>query len=75
MKEVTSTSTPIIITHNGEAKLVIQDIKIYEEHKNALTLLKMLAQSMKSMKNRKYKTVKNSFNAVREKIHKTYEKV
>ena len=35
----------IIITQNGEAKAVIQDIKSYENLKNSLTLLKLIVQS------------------------------
>ena len=61
MKEVTNTAIPVIITYNGEARLVIQDIKIYEEQKNALTLLKLLAQSTESMKKGRYKPIKDSF--------------
>ena len=75
MKEVTSNSIPIILTHNGEAKLIIQDIKVYEEQKNTLTLLKLLAQSADSMKKGKYKSLKDSFNAVRQKIRISNAKV
>ena len=35
----------IIITQNGEAKAVIQDIKSYENLKNSLALLKLIVQS------------------------------
>jgi prevent-host-death family protein len=34
---------PMIITQNGEAKAVIQDIASYEETQETLALLKMLA--------------------------------
>ena len=34
---------PIILTENGEAKAVIQDIVSYEETQDALALLKILA--------------------------------
>lgn len=33
---------PVIITQNGEAKVVIQDIDSYEEMENAIALLKIL---------------------------------
>lgn len=75
MKEVTNTAIPVIITHNGEARLIIQDIKVYEEQKNALTLLKLLAQSTESMKKSRYKPIKDSFNSIREKISNIHEKV
>jgi prevent-host-death family protein len=34
---------PLIITQNGEAKVVIQDIKSFEETQETLALLKILA--------------------------------
>ena len=34
---------PLIITQNGEAKVVIQDIDSYEETQEAVALLKILA--------------------------------
>jgi len=34
----------MIITHNGEAKVVVQDIHVYEETQDSLALLKILAQ-------------------------------
>ena len=35
----------IIITQNGEAKAVIQDMKSYENLRNSLALLKLIVQS------------------------------
>ena len=34
---------PVVITQNGEAKAVIQDIASYEQTQETLTLLKLLA--------------------------------
>ena len=34
---------PLIITQNGEAKMVVQDIKSYEQTEQTLALLKILA--------------------------------
>ena len=34
---------PIIITQNGEAKVVLQDIESYEKEQETLVLLKILA--------------------------------
>ena len=36
---------PVIVTQNGEAKAVIQDIKSYEETRNAIAILKMIVQA------------------------------
>ena len=35
--------TPLVITQNGEAKAVIQDVASYEETQETLALLKILA--------------------------------
>ena len=34
---------PLVITQNGEAKVVIQDIRTYEETQETMALLKILA--------------------------------
>ena len=43
MVKLTESGSPMIITQNGEAKAVIQDIKSYEETQETLALLKILA--------------------------------
>ena len=40
-----------IITQNGEAKAVIQDIKSYENLRNSLSLLKLIIQSEDDIQN------------------------
>lgn len=40
---ITETREPLLITQNGEAKLVVLDVKTYEEHEQMLALLKILA--------------------------------
>ena len=42
---VTQKRQSIIVTQNGEAKAVIQDIKSYEETHNTIALLKMIIQA------------------------------
>jgi prevent-host-death family protein len=41
--ELTAQRQPIIITQNGEAKAVIQDVASYEQTQETLALLKILA--------------------------------
>lgn len=38
---VTETHCPMIITHNGEGKMVIQDIESYQAMKEAIAVLKI----------------------------------
>lgn len=39
---------PYIITHNGEAKMVVMDVKTYEQDQERLALLKLIAMGEKS---------------------------
>jgi prevent-host-death family protein len=41
--EITETREPYLITQNGEAKLVVLDVKSYEEQLETFSLLKLLA--------------------------------
>ncbi len=41
----------IIITQNGEAKAIIQDIKSYENLRNSLSLLKLIVQGEEDIRN------------------------
>jgi prevent-host-death family protein len=45
LKQINDTHRPVIITQNGEAKAILQDPKSYENMRNALSLLKLIAQS------------------------------
>jgi prevent-host-death family protein len=42
-KQLNEVREPLVITQNGEAKAVLQDIVSYEETQEALALLKILA--------------------------------
>jgi len=43
MRQLTEQREPMIITQNGEAKMVIQDVASYEETQETMALLKILA--------------------------------
>ena len=43
LRELAEQRQPLIITQNGEAKSVIQDVASYEETQETLALLKILA--------------------------------
>ena len=43
LQELTDRRQPMVITQNGEAKAVIQDVASYEETQETLALLKILA--------------------------------
>jgi prevent-host-death family protein len=43
IRQVQEVREPVIVTQNGEAKAVLQDIASYEEDRETLALLKVLA--------------------------------
>jgi prevent-host-death family protein len=43
VRTVTETGEPLFITQNGEAKIVVEDIRTYEETQETMALLKILA--------------------------------
>lgn len=43
VKDITESREPMLITQNGEAKLVVMDMRSYEEREESLSLLKILA--------------------------------
>lgn len=51
INSVNENQRTIIITQNGEAKAVIQDIKSYENMQNSLNLLKLIVQSENDIEN------------------------
>ncbi len=70
IKDVSRNKKTLIITHNGEAKVIVQDVKVYEKTQESIALLKILALSGKEVKQGNYKTLKTSLKDVREKIDK-----
>ncbi len=71
IRDVSSNQKTLVITQNGEAKVILQDVKIYEQTQESLALLKMLAQSTKSLKAEKHKPVKQAFTDLRTRIEET----
>jgi len=68
IRDIIDTNKTLVITQNGEAKAILQDIKKYEQIQDSLALLKILALSSKSLKNKDYKSVSESFSSVRNRI-------
>ncbi len=58
---------PIIITQNGEAKAVLQDVTAYEETQEQLALLKILALGNREIVEDKVKPIANVIKRLRAK--------
>jgi prevent-host-death family protein len=57
---------PLIITQNGEAKVVIQDIESYEQIQETLALLKILALGMRQIEEGKVLPADEAIKRLRE---------
>jgi prevent-host-death family protein len=68
IRDVAENHKTLLITHNGEAKVVLQDVKLYEQTQEALALLKILAMSSKDIRKGKSKTIDKTFKEVRKRI-------
>ena len=68
IRDVSENQKTMVITSNGEAKVVLQDVKVYEQTQEAIALLKIIAISGKSMKEGSYKTLNKTFKDIRKRI-------
>jgi prevent-host-death family protein len=68
LRDVSEGQRIMVITQHGEAKAVLQDIASYEQTQESLALLKMLAQSSKSLQDGRSNPVKKVFVGIRKRI-------
>jgi prevent-host-death family protein len=57
---------PLVITQNGEAKAVMQDVRSYEETQETLALLKILALGNRQIEEGRVQRVRDVFARLRE---------
>ena len=57
---------PLIITQNGEAKVIIQDIESYEQTQETMALLKILALGNHQIEEGKVISAADAINRLRE---------
>ena len=68
VRDVSENQKTLVITHNGEAKVILQDVKVYEKTQESLALLKILALSGKEIKKGNFRPIEKSFETVRNRI-------
>ncbi|MCX4218776.1 MULTISPECIES: type II toxin-antitoxin system Phd/YefM family antitoxin [Pseudomonas] len=61
VKTISESREPLVITQNGEAKLVVMDIKSFEEQEETMALLKLLAMGNREIEEGKYRDVEDVF--------------
>ena len=64
IRTVSEKRETFIITQNGKAKAVLQDIDLYEETQESLAMLKILAGSSKQLQEGKGKQVDKAFEDI-----------
>ncbi len=72
IRNISGSHKTLVITQNGEAKAILQDIKKYEQIQDSLALLKILALSSKSLKEKDYKPASESISSIRDRINQTH---
>jgi prevent-host-death family protein len=68
IRDITNTRQALIVTHNGEAKVVVQDIRSYERMQETLALLKILTRSKQNMKRGQAKSLDGTFASLDKRI-------
>jgi prevent-host-death family protein len=68
IRDLAMRKTPVVITVNGEAKAVLQDVASYEETQDTLALLKILALSNKSVAAGKVRSADAAFGRLRRRL-------
>jgi prevent-host-death family protein len=65
IRNIGEQTEPLIITQNGEAKAIIQDIKSYEQTKETMAMLKIMALGNQQIEKGKTKPSADVFNKIR----------
>jgi prevent-host-death family protein len=68
INDVNENQRTIIITQNGEAKAIVQDIKSYENLQNSLNLLKLIVQSENDIENNRTIEQEEMFDDLEQKL-------
>ncbi len=68
LQELTDQRQPMVITQNGEAKAVIQDVATYEQTQETLALLKILALGNQQVSQGRVKPLADVVRRVRAKL-------
>ena len=70
VREVNENRETIIITQNGEARAIVQDIATYEQTQETLALLKLLAQGKCSIEDSRSRPFRRAIEELRAEVTK-----
>jgi prevent-host-death family protein len=71
VREVNESRETIIITQNGEARAIVQDIATYEQTLETMALLKLLAQGKRNIEDGKSRPLRGAITNLRTALAKT----
>lgn len=66
VKQLGEQQEPMVITQNGEAKVVIQDIKSFEQTQETLALLKILALGSRQVEEGRVQPIAEAMASLRQ---------
>ena len=66
VRDLTESREPLLITQNGESKLVVMDVQSYEDNIQTLAMLKILALGQNQIKGGQHKTIEQAFAEIDE---------
>lgn len=64
IRELSAKQEPLLITQNGEAKLVVMDVRSYEKLEETLALFKILSIGQKQIEQKKFRDITDVFNDI-----------
>jgi prevent-host-death family protein len=68
LRQINDTRRPVVITQNGEPKAVLQDPESYENMRNALGILKLVALGEEDVRTGKLVSQDDVFASIEEKL-------
>ena len=66
--DVVKSRSPAVITQNGRARVIVQDLRSYEEMQESIAMLKIAAQGARNIREGKTKPLRKAFADVRRQI-------
>ena len=68
IRDLSTRQGTFIVTHNGQAKAVLQDIHTFEQTQETLALLKILTRSQHNVRRGKVKSLDTAFASLERRI-------
>lgn len=73
IRNLSENNKTLVITHNGKAKAVLQDVTHYEQTQESLALLRMLVYSTNHLRHGKVKSLRSAFTDAHKKARAKLE--